>query len=128
MLVSILSGNKRSTFWYSVAIYVLAWALFLVWLASYGITIDQETLTYATFGRAPIAVNRADILRVEVPSGRFRNEIKIERRQGDPILINAKPFSRSDLRIVAQFLGDKLAQKPKQRFVAWPTDWGCARG
>jgi|ERR1700677_2736071 len=98
MLVSILSGDKSSTFWYSGAIYVLAWALFLVWLA--------------TFGRAPIAVNRADILRVEVPSGRFRIEMKIERRQGGPILINAKPFSKSDLRIVAQFLGDKLAQKP----------------
>jgi hypothetical protein len=55
MLVSILSGDKSSTFWYSGAIYVLAWALFLVWLA--------------TFGRAPVAVNRADILRVEVPSG-----------------------------------------------------------
>jgi hypothetical protein len=112
MLVSILNGDKISTFWYSVAIYVLAWVLFLVWLACYGIKIDQETLTYTTFGRAPIAVNRADILRVEVPSGRFRNEIKIERRQGGPMLINAKPFSRSDLPIVAQFRGDKLAQKP----------------
>jgi hypothetical protein len=111
-LVGIANGHKSSTFWYALTLYVLAWTLALVWLASYRITIDQETLSYATFGRAPIVVNRANILRVDMPLARFQNVIKIERRQGDPILINTKPFSKSDLKIVFEFLSNNIESKP----------------
>jgi hypothetical protein len=113
-LVSIANSHKSSTFWYVLTLYVLVWALALVWLASYRITIDQETLSYTTFCRAQIAVNRANILRVEIPSGRFQNVIKIERQEGDPILISAKPFSESDLKIVFEFLSNNIESKPNR--------------
>ena len=116
-ILSIANSDKSSTFWYSATLYVLFWALFLVRLVSYRITVDRETLSYTTFRRATIAVNRADVLRVQVPRGRFRNVIKIERQEGGLILINAKPFGKDDLKIVLEFLSDKIESKPNwQRF------------
>lgn len=74
-------------------------------------------MSYTTFRRAPIAVNRADISRVQVPRGRFRNVIKIERQEGDLILINAKPF---DLKIIPEFLLTKLkARLIGKDFATW---------
>lgn len=67
-------------------------------------------------------INRADILRVDIPLGRFKNVIKIERLQGDPILINAKPFSESDLRIVFEFLSNNIEGKPNRVRFALPRE------
>jgi hypothetical protein len=109
-LVSIANGHKSSTFWYSAALYVLGWTIFLLWLASYRITIDGEILSYTSFGRTSTVVNRGDVLSAEFSPRRFPSQIKIERRYGDSILINAKPFSGSDLRIVMDFLSDKTTK------------------
>jgi hypothetical protein len=121
-LVSIANSHKSSTFWYVLTLYVLVWAVALMWLASHRITIDQEMLSYSTLGKAEIVINRADILRVDIPLGRFKNVIKIERLQGDPILINAKPFSESDLRIVFEFLSNNIEGKPNRVRFALPRE------
>jgi hypothetical protein len=64
------------------------------------------------FIKGTVAVSREDILSAEVLSGRFEHAIVIRRRQGDTIMINTKPFSKADLRIVIDFLADKIARKP----------------
>jgi hypothetical protein len=111
LLVSIANGHKGSIFWYSSALYVLGWAIFLLWLASYKVAIDGEILSYTSFGKTSAVVNRGDVLSAELSPRRFPSQVKIE-RYGDPILINAKPFGGSDLRIVMDFLSDKTTNNP----------------
>jgi hypothetical protein len=42
---------------------------------------------------------------------RFEHAIVIERYTGDPVTINTKSFSRSDLRLIAHFLSGKISDK-----------------
>jgi hypothetical protein len=114
-LASISASSKSATFWYSFTLFTLGWCVLLLWLTTYKITIDQDILSYSVFMRGTIAVSREDILSAKVLPSRFQNAIVIERRLGDPIVVNTKPFSKADLRVVIEFLADKIAQKPGLR-------------
>ena len=111
IVVGALNTSNSSTFWYGAALFLLAWVIFLLWLASYKIVIDGDILSYSEFSKGTVAVNREDILSAEI-RGRFQNMLVIKRRLGEPIMLNAKPFSKADLRVVIGFLADKIARKP----------------
>lgn len=91
---------------------LLAWVILFVWLAAYQITIDRNTLFYSALIKGTVSVCRDDIVEAEMPTGRFDHVIVIKPSAGEPIVINTKPFSKNDLRIVIGFLADKMIDKP----------------
>jgi hypothetical protein len=105
-------ADKSATFWFGFALFLLAWGILFLWLATYKITIDQNALSYSALLRGTITVHRDDIVSAEVLSGRFEHAVVIKRQSGNPIVINTKPFSKADLRIVIRFLSEKIAGMP----------------
>jgi hypothetical protein len=105
LVVSAANSERSSTFWYSATLYILIFIIFLSWLASYKVVIKGDVFSYFVVDRSPIIIHRGEILHVAPPRGRFQNVIKVERHRGGEVLINAKPFSRSDLKIIMEFLG-----------------------
>ena len=98
--------------WYSLTLLVLAWCILFAWLAAYRISIDQDVLSYSALLKGTISVSRNDIMSVEILSGRFSHAVIIKPKAGDPIVINTKPFKRSDLQLVLHFLADKIVNRP----------------
>jgi hypothetical protein len=105
-------ADKSPSFWFSSALLLLAWIILFLWLASYKITIDKNVLFYSALLRGTVSVHRNDIVSAEVLPGRFEHSIVIKRQLGDPIVINTKPFSKADLRIVIRFLSERIVDIP----------------
>jgi len=110
--VSSSKADKSLSFWFSFALLLLACIILLLWLATYKITIDKNVLCYSALLRGTISVHRDDIVSAEVLPGRFEHAIVIKRQVGDPIVINTKPFSKADLRIVIRFLSERIVDMP----------------
>ncbi|HEY5128128.1 MAG TPA: hypothetical protein VIJ35_12705, partial [Bradyrhizobium sp.] len=112
ILVSSASADENAPFWFNLALLLLAWSILFLWLASYKITIDQNVLSYSVLFGGTVSVRRDDIVSAEVPLGRFQHAMVIKRQSGDPIVINTKPFSKADLRIVIRFLSERIVSMP----------------
>jgi hypothetical protein len=113
VLVVVAAKNiiENPSHWYSLLLLVLAWSIVLLWLAAYKISIDQNVLSYSALLKGTISISRDDIVTAEVLSGRFEHAIIIKPKTGNPIVINTKPFRRSDLQPVLQFLATKIVEK-----------------
>jgi hypothetical protein len=112
ILFSTGNSDKNVPFWFNLALLLLAWSILFLWLASYKITIDQNVLSFSTLFGGTVSVRRDDVVSAEVPLGRFQRAIVIKRQSGDPIVINTKPFSKADLRIVIRFLSERIVSMP----------------
>jgi len=97
--------------WYSLMLLILTWSVIFLWLTAYKISLDQNILSYSALLKGTVSVSRDDIVNAEVLSGRFGHAIIIRPKSGDPIVINTKPFGRSDLQLVLQFLADKIVNQ-----------------
>jgi hypothetical protein len=102
---------ENPSHWYSLILLVLAWSIVFFWLAAYKISIDQNILSYSALLKGTVSIRRDDIENAQVLSGRFQHAIIIRPKSGSPIAINTKPFRRSDLLIVLEFLGDKTVNR-----------------
>jgi hypothetical protein len=114
-LAIFLAGIKdvvEASRWGGLMLYLFTWSIVFLWLAGYRIIIDRDVLSYSEFAKSSVSVHRDDIVSAEVPAGRFEHSIVIKRRVGSPIIINTKPFSKNDLKIVIRFLADKMVDKP----------------
>jgi hypothetical protein len=114
LVIILVSSNadKSAPFWFSFALFLLAWSILFLWLATYKITIDQNVLSYSVLLSGTVSVHRDDIVSAEVLPGRFEHAIVIKRQSGNPIVINTKPFSKADLRIVIRFLSERIVGMP----------------
>ena len=106
------NADKSAPVWFSFALFLLAWSILFLWLATYKITLDQNVLSYSGPLSGTISVHRDDIVSAEVLTGRFEHAIVIKRQSGNPIVINTKPFSKADLQIVIRFLSERIVGMP----------------
>jgi hypothetical protein len=111
-LLGIKNVIENPSHWVSLMLLLFAWGIVFLWLAAYKITIDRGVLSYSALGKGSVSVRRDEIVSAEMPRGRFERAIVITRRVGDPVVINTKPFSKEDLRIIIRFLADKMVDKP----------------
>jgi hypothetical protein len=111
IFVGIKNTVENPSHWYSLMFLTLAWIILFSWLAAYKICIEQDVLSYSAFLKGTVSVNRDDIAKAEVLSGRFAHAIIIELTSGYRIVINTKPFKKSDLQILLQFLANKIVHK-----------------
>jgi hypothetical protein len=108
LLVSANNVGEHPSHWYSLILLILAWSIVFLWLAAYKISIDEDVLSYSALLKGTVSISRDDIVSAEVLSGRLEHAIIINPKSGDRIIINTKPFRRSDVQIVLQFLADKI--------------------
>jgi len=111
LFVGVKNVAEGPSGWYSLILLILIWSVVFLWLTSYKIALDQNILSYSALLKGTVSVSRDDIVNAEVLSSRFGHAIIINPKSGDPIVINTKPFRRSDLQIVLQFLADKIVNE-----------------
>ena len=106
--------NPHSNDWIAVLISIVFLGVFMWWIGSFKITIDQHQITYKTlFSRLNI-VNIADISKLEVSVGLVGSEsstnnayyrLIIHTKNAEyPLIINLKPFSTKDIIILVNAL------------------------
>jgi hypothetical protein len=111
LIITLVSINTEN-FWSNFMLFLLAWSILFLWLATYKITIDQNVLSYSVLLKGTVSVRRDDIVSAEVLLGRFEHAIVIRRQLDSSIVINTKPFSKADLRIVIRFLSERIVGVP----------------
>jgi hypothetical protein len=111
IFVGVKNVVESPSHWYSLILLVLAWSILFLWLAAFKISIDQDILSYSALLKGTVSVSRDDIINAEVRSGRFEHAIIIRPKSGTPIVINTKPFRKSDLQVVLQFLSNKMVNR-----------------
>lgn len=101
-----LSGKPAQ--WITFLLLLMAWFSIFWWLSRFRIVLASHVLTYSQPGKRAVSVDRGEISSVALHFGRFEHAIVINCFTGRPVKINTKPFSRADLRLVVNFLSEKI--------------------
>lgn len=94
--------------WPVVIIFILIWSLIGLMLQSYTIIIDHGTLQSKALLRKTITIRHNDIAMAKLRFSPLQHEILINQREREPVVLNVKPFTRSDIQTIIEFLGDKV--------------------
>jgi hypothetical protein len=74
VLVGIKNVIENPSHWVSLMLLLFVWGIVFLWLATYKITIDRDSLTYSALGKGSVSVSRVDIMSAAGQPHRYQHQ------------------------------------------------------